>query len=376
MRTSRQPIATLDPQCSSSTSPLSEQQQQQEQLLPPPALIIGGRQQHTMRHRISFDPNIQDTVEKIPIRARSQSWLIRTRHLLDDEKLNRQVPIISKCLYVLSVLLLVITFPFCIPFCLRVSKEYERAVVFRLGRLIKRGTKGPGMFFIMPCIDTYRMVDLRVLSFDVPPQEILSRDSVTVSVEAVIYFRISNPVISVTNVNDAQFSTKLLAQTTLRNVLGTKTLSEILMERDIISNITEKVLDDGTDPWGVKVERVEIKDIRLPQQLMKSMAAEAEAARDARAKIIAADGERSASRQLVQAADIVCGNKVSLHLRYLQTLIRISSQHNHTYVVPIPLEFMKRIMEKIKNRGRKQESEEEEKRNFYEKIILGKFQRQ
>nr|CAD2197985.1 unnamed protein product [Meloidogyne enterolobii] len=316
-------------------------------LAPPSAYEIGLTQWEAPPHK-------RDTVEKIPIRARSQSWLIRTRHLLDDEKLNRQVPIISKCLYVLSVLLLVITFPFCIPFCLRVSKEYERAVVFRLGRLIKRGTKGPGMFFIMPCIDTYRMVDLRVLSFDVPPQEILSRDSVTVSVEAVIYFRISNPVISVTNVNDAQFSTKLLAQTTLRNVLGTKTLSEILMERDIISNITEKVLDDGTDPWGVKVERVEIKDIRLPQQLMKSMAAEAEAARDARAKIIAADGERSASRQLVQAADIVCGNKVSLHLRYLQTLIRISSQHNHTYVVPIPLEFMKRIMEKIKNRGRKQ----------------------
>uniref|UniRef100_A0A183CEG9 PHB domain-containing protein n=1 Tax=Globodera pallida TaxID=36090 RepID=A0A183CEG9_GLOPA len=182
-------------------------------------------------------PQRKDTVEKIPIRARSQSWLIRTRHLLDDEK---------------------------------VSKEYERAVVFRLGRLIKRGTKGPGMFFIMPCIDTFKMVDLRVLSFDVPPQEILSRDTVTVSVEAVIYFRISNPVISVTNVNDAQFSTKLLAQTTLRNVLGTKTLSEILQERDIISSITEKVLDDGTDPWGVKVERVEIKDIRLPQQLMKS----------------------------------------------------------------------------------------------------------
>uniref|UniRef100_A0A914MSF8 Band 7 domain-containing protein n=1 Tax=Meloidogyne incognita TaxID=6306 RepID=A0A914MSF8_MELIC len=316
-------------------------------LAPPSAYEIGLTQWEAPPHK-------RDTVEKIPIRARSQSWLIRTRHLLDDEKLNKQVPIISKCLYVLSVLLLVITFPFCIPFCLRVSKEYERAVVFRLGRLIKRGTKGPGMFFIMPCIDTYRMVDLRVLSFDVPPQEILSRDSVTVSVEAVIYFRISNPVISVTNVNDAQFSTKLLAQTTLRNVLGTKTLSEILMERDIISNITEKVLDDGTDPWGVKVERVEIKDIRLPQQLMKSMAAEAEAARDARAKIIAADGERSASRQLVQAADIVCGNKVSLHLRYLQTLIRISSQHNHTYVVPIPLEFMKRIMEKIKNRGRKQ----------------------
>ncbi|KAL3104163.1 hypothetical protein niasHS_002190 [Heterodera schachtii] len=292
-----------------------------------------------------------DTVEKIPIRARSQSWLIRTRHLLDDEKLNRQVPIISKCLFLLSVLLLLITFPFCIPFCLRVSKEYERAVVFRLGRLIKRGTKGPGMFFIMPCIDTYKMVDLRVLSFDVPSQEILSRDSVTVSVEAVIYFRISNPVISVTNVNDAQFSTKLLAQTTLRNVLGTKTLSEILQERDVISSITEKVLDDGTDPWGVKVERVEIKDIRLPQMLMKSMAAEAEAARDARAKIIAADGERSASRSMVQAADVIRGNKVSLHLRYLQTLIRIAAVHNHTYVVPVPLEIVKKIMQRLRRKS-------------------------
>jgi len=206
------------------------------------------------------------------------------------------------------------------------------------------------MFFLLPCIDTYKIVDLRVLSFDVPSQEILSRDTVTVSVEAVIYFRISNPVISVTNVNDAQFSTKLLAQTTLRNVLGTKTLSEILMERDIISNIIEKMLDDGTDPWGVKVERVEIKDIRLPHQLMKSMAAEAEAARDARANVIAADGERSASRSLVEAADVVGGNKVSLHLRYLQTLIRISAEHNHTYIVPIPIEVAKKFIKGLRSR--------------------------
>ncbi|KAH7728176.1 CRE-STO-5 protein [Aphelenchoides avenae] len=235
-------------------------------------------------------------------------------------------------------------------------REYERAVIFRLGRLIKRGTKGPGVFFILPCIDTYRMVDLRVLSFDVPPQEILSRDSVTVSVEAVIYFRISNPVISVTNVNDAQFSTKLLAQTTLRNVLGTKTLSEILMERDNIASITEKVLDDGTDPWGVKVSRVEIKDIRLPHQLMRSMAAEAEAARDARARVIAADGEHNASRQvrvstvksLVQAADVIKENKVSLHLRYLQTMAHVAHEHNHTIVLPVPMEVVRGLMKRIK----------------------------
>lgn len=128
-------------------------------------------------------------------------------------------------------------------------------------------------------------------------------------------------------------------------------LSEILMERDVISSIIEKVLDDGTDPWGVKVERVEIKDIRLPQQLMKSMAAEAEAARDARANVIAADGERNASRQLVEAANVVAGNRVSLQLRYLQTLIRISAQHNHTYVVPIPLEVVKRFLHKMKKRA-------------------------
>ncbi|KAI1716288.1 SPFH domain / band 7 family domain-containing protein [Ditylenchus destructor] len=287
-------------------------------------------------------PHRKDTVERIPIRARSQSWLIRTRHLLDEDK------VLSQILHILSVILVVLTFPFCIPFCVRVCKEYERSVVFRLGRLIKRGTKGPGVYFIMPCIDTYKVVDLRVLSFDVPPQEILSRDSVTVSVEAVIYFRISNPVISVTNVNDAQFSTKLLAQTTLRNVLGTKTLSEILMERDNISNITEKVLDDGTDPWGVKVQRVEIKDIRLPHQLMRSMAAEAEAARDARARVIAADGERNASRSLVQAADVIRQNKVSLHLRYLQTMAHISAEHNQTIVIPLPMDLVRGIMNRIK----------------------------
>uniref|UniRef100_A0A1I7SD72 PHB domain-containing protein n=1 Tax=Bursaphelenchus xylophilus TaxID=6326 RepID=A0A1I7SD72_BURXY len=293
------------------------------------------------------EEELQDTLEKIPIRARSQSWLIRTRHLLDDDK-KRHTPIISNCLLVLSILTLFLTFPFCVPFCIKIAKEYERAVVFRLGRLLKTGTKGPGIFFVIPCIDTMKMVDLRVLSFDVPPQEILSRDSVTVSVEAVIYFRISNPIISVTNVNDAQFSTKLLAQTTLRNVLGTKTLSEILMERDNIASITEKVLDDGTDPWGVKVQRVEIKDIRLPHQLMRSMAAEAEAARDARARVIAADGEKNASVVLVEAADVIRENKVSLHLRYLQTMSHIAVEHNKTIVFPIPMEIVRSLIHRWK----------------------------
>ncbi|KAI6227031.1 Band 7 protein domain containing protein [Aphelenchoides besseyi] len=313
-------------------------------LMPFTAEALSERTSLMGRRRIKMD-----TLEKIPIRARSQSWLIRTRHLLDEDK-NHRTPIISHCLYILSIITLFLTLPFCLPFCIKITKEYERGVVFRLGRLLKSGTKGPGIFFVIPCLDVVKIVDLRVLSFDVPSQEILSRDSVTVSVEAVIYFRVSNPVISVTNVSDAQFSTKLLAQTTLRNVLGTKTLSEILMERDSIASITEKVLDDGTVPWGVKVQRVEIKDIRLPHMLMRSMAAEvAEAARDARARVIAADGEEKASRALVEAADVIKENKVSLHLRYLQTMSHISNERNKTIVIPIPIEVIRTVLRKIKN---------------------------
>ncbi|CAJ0583721.1 unnamed protein product, partial [Mesorhabditis spiculigera] len=257
--------------------------------------------------------NRVDAIQMIPARARRLSWLIRSRIYFYEPP-----PLISLIMYIFTMILFLLTFPWCLFFCVKVAKEYERVVVFRLGRLIATGTKGPGAFFVLPCIDTCKFVDLRVLTFDVPPQEILSKDSVTVSVEAVIYFRVCNPVVSVTNVNDAIFSTKLLAQTTLRNVLGTKTLSEILAERDAIATITEQVLDEGTVPWGVKVERVEIKDIRLPYQLMKSMATEAEAARDARAAVIAADGEKAASKCLKEAADEICSNKVTMQLRYLQ----------------------------------------------------------
>ena len=165
-------------------------------------------------------------------------------------------------------------------------QEYERAVIFRVGRLMTGGARGPGIFFILPCIDNYIKVDLRVVSFDVPPQEILTRDSVTITVDAVTYFRISNPIQSVCNVEDATRSTRLLAQTTLRNELGTKNLSEVLLERDTISQSIQHILDTATDPWGVKVERVEIKDVRLPQMLQRAMAAEAEASREAKAKVL------------------------------------------------------------------------------------------
>jgi len=200
------------------------------------------------------------------------------------------------------------------------------------------------MFFILPCIDSYQKVDLRVVSFDVPPQEVLTKDSVTVAVDAVVYFRIYNATMSITNVENANRSTRLLAQTTLRNVLGTKNLSEILGERESISETMQTSLDEATDPWGVKVERVEVKDVRLPQQLQRAMAAEAEASREARAKVIAAEGEMNASRALKEAAEIISESPSALQLRYLQTLTTISAEKNSTIIFPLPVNFLSRLL--------------------------------
>ncbi|KAK3742897.1 hypothetical protein QZH41_018931, partial [Actinostola sp. cb2023] len=244
----------------------------------------------------------------------------------------------------ISIILFIFTLPFSLCFCVKIVQEYERAVIFRAGRLLPGGAKGPGIFFILPCIDNYRKVDLRVVSFDVPPQEILTKDSVTVAVDAVVYFRIHNATMSITNVEDANGSTRLLAQTTLRNVLGTKSLTEILTDRDTISHTMQSSLDEATDPWGVTVERVEVKDARLPQQLQRAMAAEAEATREARAKVIAAEGEKNASRSLKEAADIIAENPQALQLRYLQTLTTISAEKNSTIIFPLPIDFLSRFV--------------------------------
>ncbi|XP_065581882.1 mechanosensory protein 2-like isoform X9 [Artemia franciscana] len=241
----------------------------------------------------------------------------------------------------ISLILILATFPLSFCFCFKVVQEYERAVIFRLGRLLKGGARGPGIFFIVPCIDSYRKVDLRTVSFDVPPQEVLSRDSVTVSVDAVVYFRIKNPIMATNNVEDYSHSTRLLAATTLRNVLGTKNLAEILSERETISHVMQSTLDEATDPWGVKVERVEIKDVRLPVQLQRAMAAEAEAAREARAKVIAAEGEQKASRALKEAAEVIAESPAALQLRFLQTLNAISDEKNSTIIFPVPIDIIR-----------------------------------
>jgi len=246
----------------------------------------------------------------------------------------------SFMLKTISILFIILTFPISIFFCIRIVPEYERAIIFRLGRLKKGGAVGPGLFFIIPCIDEIKVVDLRTITFDVPPQEILTKDSVTVQVDAVVYYNIRNPMDAVCKIENYANATKLLSATTLRNVLGTKTLSETLSERDVIAKDLKAQIDNATDPWGIDIQRVEVKDVRLPQSLQRAMAAEAEASREARAKVIAAEGEQKASKALKEASDIISESPAALQLRYLQTLATISSEKNSTIVFPIPIELM------------------------------------
>ncbi|XP_044260117.1 stomatin-4-like [Tribolium madens] len=238
-----------------------------------------------------------------------------------------------------SYFLCIITFPFSIFACLKIVQEFERAVIFRLGRLRSGGPRGPGIFFILPCIDEYIKIDLRTVTFDIPPQEVLTKDSVTMWVDAVVYFRVDDPLAAILKVEDFQRSTHLLAMTTLRNVLGTKTLMEILTKLENIAHLMQAQLDEATDPWGVKVERVEITDVRLPQNLQRAMAAEAEASREAKAKIIAAEGEKNAAQALKMAADTITQSPAAIQLRYLQTLSNISAEKNSTIIFPIPMEL-------------------------------------
>lgn len=225
-------------------------------------------------------------------------------------------------------------------------QEYERAVIFRLGRVLPGGAKGPGLFFIFPCIDEFKKIDMRTVAFDVPPQEILTKDSVTVAVDAVVYYKVFDATGSVINVENAFQSTRLLAATTLRNVLGTKIMTELLTDRDSISSQMQHILDESTDPWGIKVERVEMKDVRLPVQLQRAMAAEAEASREARAKVVAAEGEQKAARALKEAADVIVESPAALQLRYLQTLQSISAEKNSTIIFPLPVDLLQGMMRK------------------------------
>jgi len=252
--------------------------------------------------------------------------------------------IFAKAISLGSLLLVIFSLPLSLFFVVKVVQEYERAVIFRLGRLLVGGARGPGVFFILPCVDTYEKVDMRTHNYEIPPQEILTKDSVTVFVNAIMYYKVKNAIHAVANVDDYGGSARLLAATTLRNVLGTMTLGEILSTREKIATEMKETLDVATEPWGVRVERVEVKDVRVPEQLMRAMAAEAEAAREARAKVIAAEGEHKASRALRQAAEVIMDSPAALQLRYLQTLNSISAENNSTIIFPVPIDTLAEFM--------------------------------
>ncbi|KAL2096629.1 hypothetical protein ACEWY4_008777 [Coilia grayii] len=273
--------------------------------------------------------------------ARSES----SRNIIQDEE-KTDLGCCGWLLFILSAFFTLVTLPLSLFLCVKIVKEYERAVIFRLGRIVDKKPKGPGLFIVLPCTDTFVKVDMRTVSFDIPPQEILTKDSVTVSVDGVVYFRVNCPISSVANVSNANYSTRLLAQTTLRNVLGTKNLAELLSDRQGISQSMQESLDEATDPWGIKVERVEIKDVKLPQQLQRAMAAEAEATREARAKVIAAEGEMNASRALKEASLVIAESPSALQLRYLQTLNSIAAEKNSTIIFPLPMDMMQHFVKK------------------------------
>jgi len=226
-----------------------------------------------------------------------------------------------------------------LPMAIKIVPEYERGVLFRLGRLV--GQRGPGLFLIIPFIDKMVKVDLRVVTMDVPSQEVITKDNVTVRVNAVVYFRVVTPEDSVVKVLDHIRATSQISQTTLRNVLGQSELDELLAQREKLNQMLQKIIDEHTDPWGVKVSTVEIKEVELAEEMRRSMAAQAEAERERRAKIIHAEGELQASEKLAQAAAIIGREPSAIQLRFLSTLTEIASEKNSTILFPIPIEFLK-----------------------------------
>ena len=241
---------------------------------------------------------------------------------------------------VLAIVLLI----FFLSAAIKVLREYERGVVFRLGRVIN--TKGPGLIIIIPIVDKLIRVSLRLVAMDVPPQDVITRDNVSVKVNAVIYFRVMDPNNAVIEVENYLFATSQLAQTTLRSVCGQVELDELLSERDKINTTLQEILDKHTDPWGIKVSNVEVKHIDLPQEMQRAMARQAEAERERRAKVINAEGEFQAAAKLREAAETIQDFPYALQLRYLQTLREVSAENNSTTLFPIPIDLFKPFFQK------------------------------
>lgn len=239
---------------------------------------------------------------------------------------------------------LVFVIIFILASAIKVLREYERGVIFRLGRLIQ--VKGPGLIILIPIVDKLVKVSLRTIVMDVPPQDVITRDNVSVQVNAVIYFRVIIPDKAIVEVENYIGATSQLSQTTLRSILGQFELDDLLAEREKINKQLQEIIDSQTEPWGIKVSAVEVKHIDLPQEMKRAMARQAEAERERRAKVIAADGELQASHKLTEAAEIISRSPAALQLRYLQTLAEIATENNSTTIFPIPIDFMKAFMDR------------------------------
>ena len=225
---------------------------------------------------------------------------------------------------------------------IKILKEYQRAVIFRLGRLVR--ARGPGITYVIPWVEKMMRVDLRTVTMDVPPQDVITRDNVSIKVSAVLYFRVIDPNRAITEVQNYLFASSQLAQVTLRSVCGQALLDELLAERDKINTRIQEILDSQTEPWGIKVVLVELKDIDLPLDMQRAMAKQAEAERERRAKIIHAEGEFQAAQKLADAAEVIGKQPIALHLRFLQSLVEVSADNNSTIVVPLPTDLFRRFL--------------------------------
>ena len=242
------------------------------------------------------------------------------------------------------VVILVILAIFILPQAMRILREYERGVIFRLGKLV--GAKGPGLIFLIPVVDKMVRMDLRVVTIDVSKQEIMTRDNVPATVDAVVYFRVVNPMDAVVKVENFWKATSLISQTTLRSVLGQSPLDDLLSQRDIINQKLQEIIDRQTEPWGIKVTAVEVKDVALPDSMKRAMAKQAEAERERRAKIVNAEGEFQAAEKMVQAASLISKEPIALQLRYLQTMREMASEHNTTTFLPLPIDLFSAFLKK------------------------------
>ncbi len=252
---------------------------------------------------------------------------------------------------IIGIILAAILIIILLRLSVRVLREYERGVLFRFGRL--SGVKGPGIFMIIPFVDKMIKVDLRTVTLDVPPQDVITRDNVPVKVNAVAYFRVMDPARAIVEIENYKLGTSQIAQTTLRSILGQAELDDLLSRRDKINTELQIIIDEQTDPWGIKVSIVEIKDVELPETIQRAFAKQAEAERERRAKIINSEGEFQASEKLAQAAKVLAEQPVSVQLRFLQTLREIASEQNSTIVFPVPVDLIQAFLEKSKDLNKK-----------------------